>query len=43
MGLKMLGQVRNPLTQECDLNFRRSGVFFMQTVFVDNTLLCADG
>src|SRR3954467_7580025 len=42
VGLKVLGQVRDPLTQKCNLNFRRSRVFFVQAMFVDDALLCAD-
>jgi hypothetical protein len=42
MCLKMLRQIRDSLTEQCDLDLRGSRVFFVQAVLVNDALFCAD-
>lgn len=39
VNLEVLGEVGNPLTQESDLDFGRTGVAFMQPMLLDDCLL----
>jgi hypothetical protein len=42
MCLKMLSQIRDSLTEQCDLDLWGSRVFFVQAVLVNDALFCAD-
>jgi hypothetical protein len=36
VGLKMIGQIGNPLRQQCDLHLRRAGIGVMRFEFLNN-------
>jgi hypothetical protein len=42
MCLKMLGQIRDPLAEQSDLDLGGSSVFLVQAVLVNDALFCAD-
>src|SRR5262245_13449871 len=42
MCLKMLSQIRDPLTEQSNLDLGGPSVFFVQAVLVNDALFCAD-